>query len=120
MTSLEETSLSPPIYAPSAPSPSYTCEPAENEQTLQQTPISRRPPAADTYIKEAEKVVVTLFEQEKHTEIPTYGRRAHINGTIYLGNIERVSLVVLEVRHQQWMLVCNLNHVLFRLRVICI
>jgi hypothetical protein len=58
----------------------------------------RSPPPTDTYTKESEKVVVTLFEQEKDAEIPTYGRRGLIRGTIYFGNVERVSQVMLKVR----------------------
>jgi hypothetical protein len=87
-----------PVYEPSAPSPSYTCEPTDDEQTLQQTPRLIIPPPTSTYTKESEKVVVTLFEQEKDIEIPIYGRRALINGTVYFENTELISQVVLKVR----------------------
>ena len=87
-----------PLYAPSAPSPSYTCEPTFDEQTLQLTPRLNRPPPTGTYTKEAEKMVVTLFEQEKDAQIPTYGRCALVSGTVYLENHELISQVVLKVR----------------------
>jgi hypothetical protein len=95
MTSTENNS-SLPGYAPSTPSPSYTCEPTGDEQTIQMTPV-RNSPTTGTYIKESGKVVVTLFDQENAT-IPIYGSRGLIRGTIHFGNDERVSQVMLKVR----------------------
>jgi hypothetical protein len=98
MTSFDNSESLLPTYAPSAPSPSYTYEPTDDEHTLQHTPTVISPPPTSTYTKESERVVVTLFEQEKDIEMPTYGRRAHISGTVYCENVERVFQVVLKVR----------------------
>ncbi|KAG5638677.1 hypothetical protein H0H81_011057 [Sphagnurus paluster] len=89
--------VSLPLYTPSEPSPRYSCEPSVDERTLQQTPrISRSAPTGE-YIKKSGKVIVTLFEQEHGVEIPTYGRRDEITGTVYLQAPERVTQVVLKI-----------------------
>lgn len=97
MTPLQNNLSLLPVYEPSAPSPSYTYEPTDDEQTLQNTPMLISPPPTGTYTKESEKVVVTLFEQEKDVEIPTYGRRALISGTVYLENVQRVFQIDLKI-----------------------
>jgi hypothetical protein len=101
MTTLEimgECSTLPlPVYTPSVPSPEYSCDPACDEKTLQQTPRVNRPPPTGAYTKISGGVTVTLFDQENDADIPTYGRRGHVNGTIYFEYHELISQVVLKV-----------------------
>ena len=91
-----------PTYEPSAPSPNYTCEPTDGEKTLQQTPSLSLPPPTSTYTKELEKVVVTLFDQEKNAKMPTYGRQGLINGTVYLNDSEPVLQVAVKVSYKSF------------------
>ncbi|KAF5382467.1 hypothetical protein D9615_002730 [Tricholomella constricta] len=95
MAELKYASL--PVYTPSEPSPRYSCEPACDEHTLQQTPRHSSLVPSGAYTQTSGKVTVTLFEQENGVDIPTYGRRADISGTIYLENHDRVSQVVVKV-----------------------
>jgi hypothetical protein len=91
-----------PTYAPSAPSPNYTCEPTDGEQTLQQSLSLSTPPPSSTYTKTSEKVVVTLFDQEKDAKMPTYGRLGLISGTVYLEDSGLVFQVVVKVSHSKF------------------
>jgi hypothetical protein len=99
-TPTSEMNASLPTYAPSAPSPNYTCEPTNGEKTLQQTPSLSLPPLTSTYTKESDKVVVTLFDQEKNAKMPTYGRQGLISGTVYLYGSELVLQVVVKVSYK--------------------
>lgn len=93
----ESSTMLLPVYTPSAPSPKYSCDPGSDEKTLQQTPTVNRPLPTGAYIKTSGRVTVTLFDQENDADIPTYGRRGLVNGTIYLENLELISEVVLKV-----------------------
>jgi len=86
-----------PTYAPSAPSPNYTSEPTHGEETLQQTPSITHPPLTSTYTRESEKIVVTLFDQEKNAKMPTYGRQGLISGTVYIDDSGLVLQVAVEI-----------------------
>ena len=91
-----------PTYAPSAPSPNYTCEPTNGEETLQRTPSLGLPPLTGTYTKESEKVVITLFDQEENVKLPTYGRQGLISGTIHLDDSQLVLRVIVKVSHRSF------------------
>lgn len=88
-----------PLYTPSAPCPKYSCNPACDEQTLQQTPriTASGPRPTGTYTTKSGGVIVTLFDQANDAELPTYGRCGVVNGTIYCQNHELVSQVVVKV-----------------------
>lgn len=86
-----------PTYSPSSPAPSYSCEPACGEQTLQHTPSNARPTPAFVFIKTAGKTTVVLNDQEESAEIPSYGRQGLVNGTICFQNPENISEVVIKV-----------------------
>lgn len=87
----------PPVYTPSGPSPSYSCEPGCNEQRLQHTPRFNQPIPTGTFTKKSGKMTVTLLEQEDDAKIPTYGRHGLISGAIYLEKCEMISRVSLKV-----------------------
>lgn len=86
-----------PTYSPSSPSPKYSCNPSSDEKTLQRTPHTKGSPTG-AFTKKSGGVTVTLFEQENNAEMPTYGRRGPVNGTIYLENYELISQIILSVR----------------------
>lgn len=88
-----------PLYTPSAPCPKYSCNPACDEQTLQQTPriTASGPRPTGTYTTKSGGVIVTLFDQANDAELPTYGRCGVVNGTIYCQNHELVSQVVVKI-----------------------
>jgi hypothetical protein len=109
MSALRGNASSLPAYAPSAPSPNYTCEPNDNEQTLQQTPSHSSTAPTGTYIKHSEKVEVTLFDQERGAKFPTYGRHGLINGMVYLENTQLIFEVVVKVSYWRFMLKMKMN-----------
>ncbi|KJA21231.1 hypothetical protein HYPSUDRAFT_140969 [Hypholoma sublateritium FD-334 SS-4] len=88
-----------PSYASLAPVPSYSCELATGERSLQQTPRSRasRSPPTSLFIKKAGKTTITLDDQVEDASTPTYGRRGVISGNILLERSETVLDVVLKI-----------------------
>jgi hypothetical protein len=89
-----------PSYSSSSPLPAYSCQLANGERLLQETPRSRasRPTPTSVFIKKAGKTVVLLNGQEEHATIPTYGRRAVVSGNLVLEKSENILDVVLKVR----------------------
>lgn len=85
-----------PIYTPSSPSPSYTCELASGESRLEHTPRSRPAPTS-LFIKKAGKTTIVLDEQEQNATTPIYGRGATISGNLFLEQSESILEVVLKV-----------------------
>ncbi|KAF8158192.1 hypothetical protein B0H34DRAFT_444578 [Crassisporium funariophilum] len=86
-----------PGYSPSLPSPSYSTELACGEQRLDHTPRSRRLAPTSLFIKKSGKTTIVLNEQEDGVAVPSYGRHAVINGTLFLEDPESVLKVVLTV-----------------------
>ncbi|KAF8073931.1 hypothetical protein FPV67DRAFT_1738932 [Lyophyllum atratum] len=93
----ELTYASLPLYTPSEPSPKYSCAPAYDERTLQETPRVNNSAPAGAFTQKSGRFTVTLFEQAPGVDIPTYGRRGNINGTIYLEDVHLVCQVVVKV-----------------------
>lgn len=88
-----------PSYSPSLPSPSYSCEPACDEQRLDHTPrpVRLRSAPTGTFIKKSGKLTLVLYDQEDGVDIPSYGRMGSVVGTLCLDNPDPVVEVVLKV-----------------------
>ncbi|KAJ3522242.1 hypothetical protein NMY22_g11974 [Coprinellus aureogranulatus] len=87
-----------PSYAAAVPAPRYSFEPACDEQRLQLTPqssASRTP--TGTFIKNSGKTTVVLVDQEEDVELPTYGRRGPIHGTVLLEEPETITEVEVKI-----------------------
>ncbi|KAF4617120.1 hypothetical protein D9613_005967 [Agrocybe pediades] len=90
-------SLELPVYTPSSPSPSYTCDLAYGESRLEHTPRTRPAPTS-LFIKKAGKTTIVLNEQEDGAMTPTYGRGATISGNLFLEHSEDILEVTLKVK----------------------
>ncbi|KAJ7156145.1 hypothetical protein C8R46DRAFT_857648, partial [Mycena filopes] len=86
-----------PPYSPSPAVPSYSPEPAHDEQRVEHTPRARSHPTGN-YIKQCGHDAVVLTEQDPRAEFPTYGRHATISGFVTLEDRETVSEIVLKVK----------------------
>ncbi|KAJ7108016.1 hypothetical protein C8R43DRAFT_1140154 [Mycena crocata] len=87
-----------PPYTPSAAVPSYSPQPGNDEQLIQQTPRAKSRPVTGNYIKKSDRDTVILTDQDASAELPTYGRNAHIHGFVSLEDRELVSEVALKVK----------------------
>ncbi|KAJ7488888.1 hypothetical protein FB451DRAFT_1223192 [Mycena latifolia] len=90
------TSVLPP-YSPSPAVPSYSSEPAQDEQRIELSPRTRLHPTGN-HITKCGRDAVVLTEQDTSAESPTYGRHASINGFVTLDDRETVSEIVLKVK----------------------
>ncbi|KAJ7780129.1 hypothetical protein DFH07DRAFT_875746 [Mycena maculata] len=86
-----------PPYTPSPPVPSYSPEPAQDEQRVEQTPRARPHPTGN-YIKTCGRDAVVLTEQDSTVELPTYGHHGSINGFVTLEDRETVSEIILKIK----------------------
>ncbi|KAJ7157933.1 hypothetical protein C8R43DRAFT_1180114, partial [Mycena crocata] len=91
-----------PPYSSSPPVPSYSPEPAQDEQRVEHTPRARAHPTGN-YIKKCGHDAVVLTEQEA-TAVPVYGRNASINGFVTLGDRETICEVILKARKMDVMI----------------
>lgn len=81
------------------PVPAYSCQPACGERSLQgnrRVHPTQAPPTG-VFVKKAGQVTVTLEDQENDAQIPIYGQRALITGSILIEKSETVLEVVLKV-----------------------
>ena len=87
----------PPGYSDSVSLPSYSCQLANGEQSLDYTPRRQRPTAV--YIKNSGELSILLNDQEENVSIPTFGRRAVISGTVLLSQrqLDGIRKIVLKV-----------------------
>ncbi|KAG6856240.1 hypothetical protein H0H87_006173 [Tephrocybe sp. NHM501043] len=86
-----------PLYTPSEPSPTYSCEPSCDERTLQQTPRQSRSTPSGTFIRRSGKITVTFYEQEDGVDMPEYGRRAEIAGSLLIEDPHKVCQVTIKL-----------------------
>ncbi|CAA7262973.1 unnamed protein product [Cyclocybe aegerita] len=86
-----------PSYSPSVPVPSYSFELACGEQRLEHTPRVVHPPPTSVFVKKIGRTTVVLNEQEEGVSVPTFGRSAHISGTVCFEESCSVLGVVLQV-----------------------
>ncbi|KAJ7108024.1 hypothetical protein C8R43DRAFT_963047 [Mycena crocata] len=87
-----------PSYSPSAVVPSYSAQPGNDEQLIEQAPRAKSRAATGNYIKKSGRDTVILTEQDASAELPTYGRNAHIIGFVCVDDRELVSEVALKVK----------------------
>lgn len=83
---------------PSLPSPSYSCELANGEQTLDYTPGAARSQSNGVFIKSSRELSVVLNGQAEDATIPVFGRNAKIKGTLLFHTPpDRIRKIVLKV-----------------------
>ncbi|GLB38618.1 hypothetical protein LshimejAT787_0504830 [Lyophyllum shimeji] len=75
----------------------YSYEPACGERTLQCTPRQTIPVPSGAYTNKGGGITVTLFEQPHGVDMPIYGRRGTIHGTVYLEDLDRITQVSVKV-----------------------
>jgi len=98
--------LSPPLYFSSCPSPSYSSEPLSDEQTLEHNPRYRlRPSARASFTKKAGNTTVILNELEEAVavgveppDIPLYSRNSVVTGEIHLDTYMPILCVSLRAK----------------------
>ncbi|KAJ7657794.1 hypothetical protein DFH06DRAFT_1044974 [Mycena polygramma] len=86
-----------PPYSPPPPVPSYTPEPAHDEERVEHTPRAHSHPTGN-YMKKCGGDAVVLTEQDSSAEFPTYGRHGSISGYVALENRETVTEIVLRIK----------------------
>ncbi|KAK7029894.1 hypothetical protein R3P38DRAFT_2524578 [Favolaschia claudopus] len=90
------TSILPP-YSPSPSAPSYSREPAHDEERIQLTP-PMHVRSTGTYTKKCGNDTVVLTEQDCGAEFPKYGRQASIDGFVTFEDRETVCEIVLKLK----------------------
>ncbi|KAJ7149312.1 hypothetical protein C8R43DRAFT_1007654 [Mycena crocata] len=88
-----------PPYSRCPPIPTYSPEPAPDEQRVEHTPRARTHPTWN-YTKTYRHDAIVLTEQVATSRVPVYGRNASITGFITVGCREMVCEVVLKVNGQ--------------------
>ncbi|KAJ7191628.1 hypothetical protein GGX14DRAFT_600065 [Mycena pura] len=98
-----------PPYSYSPPVPSYSLEPAPDEETVELTGRAAAPPTGN-YIKTCGRDAVVLDEQQVGAEFPTYGRSAPINGHVAVEDRETVSEIVLKINGKMRLMIAEDGH----------
>lgn len=86
-----------PAYTASPPPPTYSSDLAEGERSLQNNASRSNTAPSGIYTETCDGVSLVLLEQEPNIDIPSYDRRAVVNGAIELENRTNISKVVLKV-----------------------
>ncbi|KAG2009995.1 hypothetical protein CC2G_012856 [Coprinopsis cinerea AmutBmut pab1-1] len=88
-----------PTYSQSVPAPSYSYEPACDEQVLQHTPsrLNAQPNTTGTFIRKSGKTTIILTEQEDGSSTPAYGRHGVIDGVLLFEENELITEVEFEI-----------------------
>ncbi|KAG6850432.1 hypothetical protein H0H93_013304 [Arthromyces matolae] len=78
--------------------PSYSAEPANDEQTLQRNGSGQTPQLpTGIYTQTSGNLTVKLFQQREGASIPTYGRQGIVNGLLQIKNPKSTILIVMKV-----------------------
>ncbi|ESK90882.1 hypothetical protein Moror_16468 [Moniliophthora roreri MCA 2997] len=94
-----DTSILPPSYSLAAPSPSYSPDPAEDEQRLiYQRASNHASSLTGIYVRKEDKVTVILENQKEGTQQPEYGRRSVISGTVLLHDPKTITEVKVQLK----------------------
>ncbi|GJE99014.1 hypothetical protein PsYK624_152520 [Phanerochaete sordida] len=84
----------PPPYTPPDDSPPYALEPAGDERRLDYIASTDNETPRGVYSKQAERVCVTLSDQENGADMPVYGRNALISGFVAIEDKDVCSVSV--------------------------
>ncbi|KIY46665.1 hypothetical protein FISHEDRAFT_75374 [Fistulina hepatica ATCC 64428] len=94
----DNSALAPPRYPPSLP-PKYTSDPADEEETLQAA-VRSFTLSTGMSIKTDGQISLVLNNQIEGAIVPSFGRLAHINGTVAIEAHDRESVRETSVTHE--------------------